>query len=309
MVAMPLAHLSWAIADNTDRKPCDHFFQEVFGAEPVFEILIDPANDLAGLDREETLMIIGDSMIIPIAPAGASVQEGSPAGDMLRRSAAPMRWLGVALRVDDLKSADKWFTDRGFKLHYDRGMEEHYFLVGRGQMLGLRLELLCHGLPNDPREDESWTPAKWRDDHPLGIEGLQAIGLSAPTLGDAREVFAGKMDWPEIGARYLPADDADCAAFAMGDTVLEAMQGRDNDGAVARHARDTKGIYSITYKVKDAGAAAEYLRGKGLELIGDVADRIAIAPEQAHGRLIWLTDKVPEAYPAAGSKLREPASF
>lgn len=309
MVAMPLAHLSWAIADNADRKPCDRFFQDIFGAEPVYEILIEPDNELAGLDREETLMMIGDSMIIPIAPAGASVEEGSPVGDMLRRSAQEMRWLGVALRVADLKFADEWFTARGFKLHYDPGMEEHYFLVSRGQVLGLRLELLCHGLPNDPRENSGWTPAKWRDDHPLGIEGLQAIGLSAPSLDEARETFAGRMEWPEIGARYLPADGADCAAFAMGDTVLEAMQGRDADGAVARHARDVKGIYSVTYKVKDAAAAAQYLRGKGLELIGDEADRFAIAPQQAHGRLIWLTGNVPDGYPPAGSKLREPARF
>ena len=33
---MPLAHISWAIADNVDRKPCDAFFMELFGAQHVF---------------------------------------------------------------------------------------------------------------------------------------------------------------------------------------------------------------------------------------------------------------------------------
>jgi hypothetical protein len=32
MVAIPLAHLSWAIADNADRKACDAFVIDTFGA-------------------------------------------------------------------------------------------------------------------------------------------------------------------------------------------------------------------------------------------------------------------------------------
>lgn len=309
MVATPLAHVSWSIDDNADRKPCDAFFQDVFGAETAFEMLVTPEAEAMGLDREESLMMIGDTMVIPIAPAGRAEQEGHPAGDMFRRSAAPMRWLGVALRCADLKAADAWFRARDFKLHYDPGMEEHYFLVSRGQAMGMRLELLCHGLPNDPRENPDWTPAKWRDDHPLGIEGLQSIGLSAPSLDEARALFANRLDWPEIAALPLPGDEAECVAFAMGDTVLEAMQGKDASGAVATHARATKGIYCLTFKVKDAEAAAEYLRGKGLDLIGDVADRFAIAPEQAQGRLIYFTENTPEGYPPVGSKLREPGDF
>ena len=50
-----------------------------------------------GMNREESLMMIGDTMIIPIAPAGKAIQEGHPAGDMFRRSAAPMRWLGLRI--------------------------------------------------------------------------------------------------------------------------------------------------------------------------------------------------------------------
>jgi catechol 2,3-dioxygenase-like lactoylglutathione lyase family enzyme len=301
----PLAHVSWSIADNADRKPCDAFFQDVFGAETAYEMLITPEAEAMGLDREESLMMIGDTMVIPIAPAGKSVREGHPAGDMFRRSAAPMRWLGLALRVADLKAADAWFGERGFRLHYDRGMEEHYFLVSRGQALGVRLELLCHGLPNDPREDAGWTPAKWRDDHPLGLEGLQAIGVSVPALDEARALFGKTLELPELGERAVPEWHAQCAAFNLGDTVIEAMEGVPGSD-IARHAAETKGIQSLTFKVKDAAAAAGYLRGKGLDLIGDVSGRFAIAPEQAQGRLIWLTGQTPEGYPPPGSQLREP---
>lgn len=309
MVAIPLAHISWAIADNADRKACDQFFIDVFGAEIAYEMLVTPEAEAMGLDREESLMMIGDTMVIPIAPAGRGASEGAPIGDMLRRSAAPGRWLGLALKTADLVAADAWLGAKGFKLHYDPGMEAHYFLIARWQVLGVRIEIIKQDLPDDPRRDPQWTPAKWRDDHPLGIEGLQSIGVSAPSLAAAREVFAGKFEWPELGTRDLPGDKATCAAFHMGDTVVEAMVGASENSAVAIHCRDIQGIYCMTFKVKSATAAAHYLRGKGLTLVGDTADRFAIAPDEAQGRLIYFTERVPDGYPLLGSRMREPAVF
>jgi hypothetical protein len=305
---MPLAHVSWSLASNDERPACDAFFLDVFGAETAYEMLITPETAEMGLDREERLMMIGDTMVIPIAPAGAGAEDGSPIGDMLRRSAAPMRWLGVALKIADIPAADAWMQAKGFKLHYDRGMEAHYFLIARHQLLGMRMEAIKQDLPNDPRRDPAWAPAKWRDDHPLGIEGLQSIGLSAPTLTEARAVFADRLEWQEVNARDLPGDDAACAAFLMGDTVLEAMEGREGS-AVESHSREVKGIYCLTFKVRSAEQTAGYLRGKGLRLIGDEADRFAIDPEQAFGRLIYFTENTVSGYPPPGSKLREPGVF
>ena len=178
MAGMPLAHISWAIAENSDRKSCDQWLIDIFGAEPVYEMLMTPEAEAMGLDREETLMMIGDTMVIPIAPAPSGPAVNSPTGDMLRRSAGSMRWLGLALRVADLKAAASRFAAKGFKLHYDPGMEEIYFLVGRKQALGVRLEILATDLPNDPRQKPGWNPQRWRDDHPLGIEGLQSVMAS-----------------------------------------------------------------------------------------------------------------------------------
>jgi len=309
MVAIPLAHVSWAIADNAHRKACDAFFIDVFGAEIAYEMLVTPEAEAMGLDREESLMMIGDTMVIPIAPAGGGAKEGAPIGDMLRRSAAPGRWLGLALKTADLAAADAWLGAKGFRRHYDPGMEAHYFLIARREVLGVRIEIIKQDLPNDPRRDPAWRPAKWRDEHPLGIEGLQSIGVSAPSLDAARAVFADKFEWPEIGTRTLPHDEAECAAFHMGDTVIETMAGTSEASPVARHCREIQGIYCLTFKVKSAQAAADYLRGKGLTLVGDTADRFAIAPEQAQGRLIYLTGNTPEGYPPLGSRMGEPARF
>jgi hypothetical protein len=299
MGQMPLAHVSWAIAENADRKPCDQWLADTFGAEPVYEMLMTPEAEAMGLDREETLTMIGDTMVIPIAPAPSGPAVNSPTGQMLRRNAGSMRWLGLALKVPDLPKAAAAFEAKGFKLHYDAGMEAIYFLVGRGQALGVRLEILATDLPNDPRHKPGWSPAE----HPLGIEGLQAVGVSAPSLEAARELFGGKLDLPELGLRDLPGEAAQCLAFDLGDTVIEAMVPQDPESVLAWHMREVKGIYCLTYKVRSASAAADYLRGRGHELAGDEATRFAVHPREAQERLIFFTENEVAGYPPLGSKI------
>lgn len=309
MAVMPLAHVSWAIADNDTRKACDAWLIDMFGAEIAYEMLMTPEAEAMGLDREEKLMMIGDTMVIPIAAAGPGLSPQSPTGEMLRRSAGLNRWLGLALKVADIQDAARWFEAKGFKLHYDPGMETIYFLIGRKQMLGVRIEVLCQDLPNDPRVQAGWNPMRWRDDHPLGIEGLQSIGVSTASFEVARDLFGARLEWPELGSRELPGEGAHCVAFDMGDTVIEAMVPADEASDLARHLRETQGICCLTFKVRSTAAAAEYLRCKGFALIGDLATRFAIRPDQAFDRLIYFTQNAVPGYPPLGSRLGQPAQF
>jgi hypothetical protein len=307
MAGFPLAHIDWAVTDNDARHGCDAFFMDVFGAESAFEILLTPELFNSGLDREERLMMIGDTMIIPIAAAGPGESPGSPIGEMLRRNAGPNRWLGVALYSPDLPAMDAWLSAKGFKLHYDPGMESHYFLISRKQALGLRIEIMSHAPPGDPRVESGWNPQRWRDEHPLGTEGLQSIGVSAPTLEAARDVFANRLEWPEIGNRRIAIDEAECVSFLMGDTVIEAMQPTNPDSPLARHVEDVQGIYCLTFKTRSARDAAAYLQGRGLSIVGDVSSRFAIAPDQAFGRLIYFTEETIPGYPQLGNRMSEAA--
>lgn len=309
MPLLPLAHVSWALADNALRPACDQFFIDIFGAETAYEMLVTPDTAQMGFDREERLMMIGDTMVIPIAAAGKGAEPDSPIGGMLRRSAGPDRWLGVSLRVADLPAAAAWFAGRGFQLHYDPGMESHYFLLGRKQALGVRIEVMQGELPGDPRLKPGWSALRWRDEHPLGIEGLQSIGVSIPSLDAARAVFAERFDWPEIAHFPRAEEGAVCAGFLLGDTVIEAMEPLDDSSALASHVRDVQGICCLTFKVRSADAAADWLRGKGLTLIGSTATRFAIAPEQAQGRTIWLTEQTVPGYPPLGSLMTTPAVY
>jgi len=309
MPTLPLAHVSWSLVDNDVRPACDAFFIDVFGAETAFEMLVTPETEAMGLDREERLMMIGDTMLIPIAAAGRGAAPDSPIGGMLRRSAAQNRWLGVSLRVADLGEADAWFRARGFQLHYDPGMEKNYFLIARRQVMGMRVEIMTGELPNDPRLKAGWNPGRWASDHPLGIMGLQAIGLSAPSLVDARALFGERLELPELGTRAIAVDGADCVGFDLGDTVIEALVPWDADSSLGRHLREVQGIWCLTFRVRDAAATAAHLRSRGFELVGNVDDRFAIRLEQAKGRLLYFTGNDVPGYPPLGSKMTQPATF
>jgi Glyoxalase/Bleomycin resistance protein/Dioxygenase superfamily len=307
MIQFPLAHISWALPDNTARKACDAFLADVFGARVVYEVLMTPEVEKLGLDREETLMLIGNTILISIAPVGPGERPESAIGTMLRQHARPGLWIGIALAVRNLDAARDWARERGLTPKSYAGMEKRYFLIDKREALGVRLEFLCGALRNDPRLRPDWQPEWWRDEHPLGIEGLQSIGVATPSLAVARETYATKFGWPEISARQLPGDDADCASFLLGDTVIEAMQPLGGDSPLAVHSRDLKGIYCLTFKVRSAEAAADYLRAKGFELMGDVTGRFAIQPEQAFGRLLYFTEHAVAGHPPLRSLIATPA--
>lgn len=303
MIDLALAHIDWAIDDNDVRKACDAFLIEVFGAEVAFEMLVTPETEAFRFDREETLLVIGDVMLIPIAPAGEGLKAGSPIGEMLRKNARAGKWIGLALRTPDLAAAAEAFQARGFRPRYDPGMENHYFMISPRELLGFRLEVMQGDLPNDPRVQPDWAPAPWRDDHPLGLLGLQSIGVSCAGLEEARALFVDRLGGMALARRSLAAEAAECAAFQLGDAVFEAMQPLVVDSPLAGHLREVQGIYSLTFQVRDAAAAAGYLRGKGLTLQGDQQSRFWIAPEEAFGRRFVFTDAALEGRPPLGSAL------
>jgi hypothetical protein len=228
---------------------------------------------------------------------------------MLRKHSRAGMWIGIALSVADLDAARAWVRGRGFSFKSYAGMEDRYFLLNRDDTLGVRLEFLTGELINDPRTKPQWNPHWWRDSHPLGIEALQSIGVSAPSLALARQIFGGRLGWPELTSRYLPEEEAECASFLIGDSVLEAMQPVTADTPLARHCRDIQGIYCLTFKVRSVGAAADYLRNKGFGLLGDPNRRFAINPEQAFGRLMYFTDEELDSRHPRKTLLAQPAGF
>ena len=309
MADFPLVHITWSVADGDAREACDGFLRDVFAAQTVHEMTMTPETEPLGFDREETLFVVGDTMLIPIAPAGPGHRPESGIGRLLRDHDRPGMWLGIALGIASLDDARAWALERGCTPSVPPGAEEHCFLLDRDDALGITLEFLVSELPNEPRLKPDWNPAWWRDSHPLQIIGLQSVGASVPSLDVARAVFSGKFGWPEVSTRRLPPEGANCACFRIGDNVIEAMEAMDADSDLARHAEQIRGIYCLTFQVRSAAAAADYLRAKGFTLIGDTETRFAIDPDQAFGRRIYFTERALAGRPPFHSLLGHPAQL
>jgi catechol 2,3-dioxygenase-like lactoylglutathione lyase family enzyme len=291
-----LLHINWAVSDNQVRKACDRFFLDVFGAQTGHEMLYTSDAAEAGVDREESLMVVSDIMLIPIAACGQGLSPESEIGAMLKFHARPGMWIGIALEVESIYAADAWMRQIGFEPHYRPGAQDKYFVLDRNETLGLRIEFITAGVPSDPRQDPLFDINWWRDQHPLGIEGLQSVGISVDALDQAHDLYVGKFGWREISRRPLPLDEANCAAFLVGDAIVEAMQPTRSESALARHRRDTQGLYCLTFKVRSAEAAAAHLKRSGFSLVGN-EKRFAIDPSQAFDRLIYFTEDLIENDP------------
>jgi hypothetical protein len=306
--AFPLAHISFAVADETTRKAWDAYLRDVFAAETLYEVLMsDPEAQRLKLDRQQTLLAVGDTVLYAAAPAGPGLGPDSVIGNMLRTHAQPHTWIGIALTVADLEAARAWVIERGWTPRSYPLLEDRYFLLDRNDTLGVRLEFLAGGLDNDPREKPDWNPARWRDEHPLGLEGLQSIGVSTVDLDLARQVFAEKLGWPEVARRRTEV--ADCAAFDLGGAVIEAMRPLDEGSELARHARERRGVWSLTFQVRSADAAADYLAGRGLRLVEPRDGGFAIDPAQAFGRWLRFTEERVAGYPPIGARRPPPADL
>lgn len=291
----PFIHLSFAVADEETRLGWDRFLRDVFAPVTMYEVLTTPASQRLKLDRHQTLLAVGNTVLYAAAPAAGGLSPDSAIGNMLRSLASQNAWVGIAIGVADLEVARDWVRARGWEPRSYPLLEDRYFLLDRAETLGMRLEFLSGALDNDPRLKPDWDPAWWRDEHPLGLEGLQSIGVSAQSLDTAREIFGDKLGWREIAQRTT--DEARCASFLIGDAIVEAMEPLDPQSELAEHAREVRGVWCLNFQVRSATAAADYLQSKGLRLIGDPQCRFAIDPADAFGRLLWFSeDRVP-GYP------------
>ena len=67
-----------SIADNADRKPCDAFFQDVFGAQSVFEMLVTPeAEAIVAEGRADAVAIARGILYDPHWPWHAAAALGA----------------------------------------------------------------------------------------------------------------------------------------------------------------------------------------------------------------------------------------
>jgi methylmalonyl-CoA/ethylmalonyl-CoA epimerase len=280
-----MLHVMHAIEGDEKRRQAEKFYLDVFAAQTYYD-----ARPVQGLERDETLILVGKTTIIPMAP----VDEVSEVGSVIRSYSS--RFMGVALKVKDIHQADAHMKSRGINpTYFDPIYHDVFFFTNPKETCGIPYEFCQVEMPNDLRLRPEWSPDWWRDHHPLAIEKLSSVATATDNLEKAAKFYREVFEFEALGERTLESEGAKVAAFRVGDFVLEVMQPVGKGTPLADFvANNGAGVYSVNFKVKSTQKAAEYLKSKNLRLIGDQQRRFSIDPRDSFGgRFTFLSEELP----------------
>jgi 4-hydroxyphenylpyruvate dioxygenase-like putative hemolysin len=280
-----MLHVMHAIETDAKRRQAEKFYLDVFAAQTYYD-----ARPVQGLERDETLNLIGKTTFIPMAP----VDDVSEVGHVIRSYGS--RFMGVALKVKDIHQADAHMKSRGITpTYFDPIYYDVFFFTNPKETCGIPFEFCQVEMPNDLRLRSEWSPDWWCDHHPLAIEKLSSVATATDNLEKAAKFYREVFEFEPLGERNVETEGAKAAAFWVGDFVLEVMQpvakGTPLADFVTEHGG---GVYSVNFKVKSTAKAAEYLKSKNLRLLGDPQRRFSINPRDSFGgRFTFLSEELP----------------
>jgi len=266
-----LIHLTHVIENNDVRREAEQFYLDVFAAQTFFD-----ARPMPGLERDETLTLIGKTQVIPMAPV-----DDSPFGKDLRRYAPG--FMGIALKVENTREVLAHLQSKGLRPIFAPGFGHVFVLTRRQESCNVPYEFCAVEMPNDLRLRPEWSPDWWRDVHPLGIAGLCSVGTAVPDLDAAEKFYRDVFNFELAGKGEIKSEGANAVVFRAADLVLEVMQPVKSGTPLADFIeRKRPGFYSINWQVKSLPKALEYLKSKGLHLI-DGPERTTLDPRDAFG--------------------------
>src|SRR5579864_9455886 len=189
-----LLHVVQGAKDYPTRRALENFYLEVFGAQTYYE-----ARPVPGLDRDETLVLIGELCLI--AQNGLNLDSE---WNRLRASYAG-RFAQIAIKVPDVDSTVAHFRERGLNpIFVHPNFKKTFFMTDPKETLNVRFELCARDMPNDLRLRTEWSSAWWRDSHPLRIERLSSLVTVTDDLETAAAFYTDVFGLQQLGGRDVP---------------------------------------------------------------------------------------------------------
>ncbi|TQM11356.1 glyoxalase/bleomycin resistance protein/dioxygenase superfamily protein [Pseudonocardia kunmingensis] len=231
------------------------FYTEVCGAREYWR----------GYDEEQrrdaNLMVIGELCVELFAP----VDRSSLLGASLSRYGPG--WHSFEWQVPDLEEAKDALDARGVRVTtYRPGA---FLMAHPADCHGMLLELCPLEMSGDPRIEPDWSAAPWRDEHPLGVTGLNALSVAVRDLAAASAWILDLVSGAEVVYREFREEaDADAVGVRVADHVVEFVQARSERGPIAEFvARYGQRLRAVELGVLDPDRAARHLVSAGYEVV------------------------------------------
>ena len=271
------------------------WYSSVFGVR-----IFQQHNYMPGEKRDASLVILGDCVIEPLAPA-FRVQgwDTMPLGRFYQRFSN--HWHSIAFYTDD--AADIWqrCTDSGIRVYVEGGVAArerpapNVSIVTHPKDTFTQLEFMNpEGTPlmwMDPRLAEDWDSKWWIDNHPLGLEGLAYATVLTRDRQRALHVFTDVLGGKLLHEEEAPLTGTHGVFVLLGDTVVELATVIRGDTLAAQDAAANGDIlHAATFKVVDLDRAENHLHANGIKTLDRDESTLITDPATTHGAVFrWTT--------------------
>jgi catechol 2,3-dioxygenase-like lactoylglutathione lyase family enzyme len=298
---MAIGKLFHIIHMTGDLSALDAWYDNVFS---VRRWLLDHAY-LPAEKRDASLVVLGDAVIEPIAPAfRVEGWDGMPLGRFYKRFGS--HWHSIAWYTDDTGEIWQRCTDNGVRVYAEGGVladrrpPANVTITTHPKDTVTQLEFLRPEGTEierlDPRLQADWNPDWWVENHPLGLRRLAYTTVLTRDLARAKHVYVNVLGGVLLHENTSELTGTANAYVQMGEsTIVElAIPVRDGTIAAADQAVNGEIHHAATFQVADLDQAEQYLTGKGLKIIDRDAATLVSDPATTYGAAFrWTTWTVP----------------
>lgn len=280
-----------------DLDGVDRWYDDVFACERFYK-----GYEKAAV-RNASLLVIADIVMEPVQLADVEGAERSPIGRF--RTRFGQHFHSIAWYVDDIVATSRALAERGVRQVdvtgrsveglSDEQLKRRNAVWTHPKDTHALLEFAEPGFSPDPRLEPGWSPARWRDEHPLGIVRTSHMTVLFNDLADAATVYGDLLGGTLIHEGERPGA-ARSAFYALGeDTLIEAAQPLGSGSAEARDlASAGEGVFGVTFLTRDLDRAATFLEEQGQRVEPGPGRSLTLAPECSFGMVVRFSeDAVP----------------
>jgi catechol 2,3-dioxygenase-like lactoylglutathione lyase family enzyme len=295
---MAIGKLFHIIHMTGDLPALEDWYDDVFSVRRGF---LDH-NYMPGEKRDASLVVLGDAVIEPLAPAfRIDGWEAMPLGRFYRRFGN--HWHSIAWYTDD--AGDLWqrCTDNGIRVYVEGGVltserpPASSAIMTHPKDTVAQLEFFSSGTSQlkDPRLVEGWDPTWWATNHPLGLVGLAYTTVLTRDVSRSVRVYTDVLGGTLLHEEETKLTGTRGAFVLMGDTIVELATPVGDDGiAAADMAANGEIHHAAAWKVVDLDRAQKYLKSKGIETVERDETTLLTDPATTHGvPFRWTTRDIP----------------
>jgi catechol 2,3-dioxygenase-like lactoylglutathione lyase family enzyme len=255
--------------------------------------------------RWASLSMIGDFMIEVIEPSSAPEDATMPLTKFRTRFGQHFHSLAWYTDPGGVKPLFDRFRNRGIRIAKPGGgmfpdgdIDPGVTIFSHPKDTFGQLEFVDvshHWTDTDPRFQPGWSPAWWRDEHPLGIHRVSHFTTIVTDLDRAVDLYKDVLDARELH-RSEGTDRESVFVFVGADTVVELARPTGASGRLADDlAANGELPHACTFTVSDLDAVERHVGSVGVRVADRAGDALTLDPADCFGAVYtFTTTSVPD---------------